>query len=303
MLVTVLYRNDGEPPVTGSSSFTDVAAGKWYTDAIQWASANGIVTGYEDNLFKGDEDISREQIASILYRFALYKKQDVSQGAELSGYADSAQVSDWALPGLKWAVAKGIINGRSENVLAAKEKVNRAEVATMIYRYLEPGSVTQLPVNQPEQVIQTETGNDTLSEEYQNLRSEGLDEFSNSRSVDVTMAKIDGIAKTLDPVRDRAKLYRLLDIKANIYANVRLHQQSIDASIASLEYADEYDYFSAYFSISDMYYNLGDKGKQLEYLKLTYDAKDHVAEDGYSDKPSIKATIDRLESQLSATNY
>lgn len=136
MLVTVLHRLAGLPAAGGDSSFNDVAAGLWYSDAVAWANANGIVGGFGDGTFGPSQNITREQIASILYRYAAFAGQDVSGAANLSTYTDAASIHDWALSGMQWAVAEGIIGGRPSGALDPRGVATRAEVAAMMMRFI-----------------------------------------------------------------------------------------------------------------------------------------------------------------------
>ncbi|HBV66804.1 MAG TPA: hypothetical protein DEF04_00455, partial [Clostridiales bacterium] len=90
MLVTVLYRMEGSPAVTTANTFTDVDGGQWYTDAVIWANAGGIVTGYGEGRFGANDPITREQMAAILYRYAQLKGYDVAKTTELTAYTDAA---------------------------------------------------------------------------------------------------------------------------------------------------------------------------------------------------------------------
>lgn len=136
MLVTVLHRLDGAD-ASGTNSFTDVLNGKWYTNAIAWASANGIVEGLSGNRFAPNAPIAREQLAAILFRYAKACGYDVSARAELTAYADSAQVSTWAGDAMRWAVAAGLISGRSGAQLAPKGEATRAEVAVILMNFVQ----------------------------------------------------------------------------------------------------------------------------------------------------------------------
>lgn len=136
MLVTVLHRLDGAD-ASGTNSFTDVLNGKWYTDAIAWASANGIVEGLSGNRFAPNAPITREQLAAILFRYAKACGYDVSARAELTAYADAAQVSTWAGDAMRWAVASGLISGRSGAQLAPKGEATRAEVAVILMNFVQ----------------------------------------------------------------------------------------------------------------------------------------------------------------------
>ena len=135
MIVTMLYRMEKEPAVTGALSFRDVPGGQWYTDAIRWATANGIVNGYSDTAFGPNDNVSREQLATILYRYARYKGVVPGAGADLSGFTDAEAISDWAEDALRWAVSKGIINGMGDGLLSPGAEAVRAQVATMLMRY------------------------------------------------------------------------------------------------------------------------------------------------------------------------
>ncbi len=140
MIVTILWRMEGQPIVAGDCFFTDVAAGEWYADAIRWANANQIVKGYSAEVFAPTQPITREQMATILYRYAKYKGYDGSRQADLSGYNDRQAVSDWAGEGLSWANAAGLINGLPGNLLAPQNSAARCQTAAILHRYLEKAS-------------------------------------------------------------------------------------------------------------------------------------------------------------------
>ncbi len=137
MLVTILYRLDGEPAVTKSIPFSDVPAGEWYSDAINWAAANEIVGGYGDGTFRPDRDLTREEAATILYRYATYKKYDVTTTAELTAYTDAASVQSYATAPMSWAVGTELINGTTETTLAPSGGAIRAQIATILMRFCE----------------------------------------------------------------------------------------------------------------------------------------------------------------------
>ena len=137
MIVTVLYRLEGAPTVSGSSGFTDVADGQYYADAVAWASSNGIVGGYGNGLFGPNDPITREQMAVILYRCAQYKGYDVTANADLSGYDDVAQVSSYALEALQWANAEGLVNGTSDTTLTPGGSATRSQIAVILMRFCE----------------------------------------------------------------------------------------------------------------------------------------------------------------------
>ena len=137
MLVTVLYRLEGQPAVTGGSAFADAAAGQWYTDAVIWATRNGIVNGYDNGKFGTDDNVTREQMATILYRYAQNCGYDTTARADLNGYTDAAKISSYAQEAMSWANAMGLINGRTAASLAPTGTATRAEVAAIFHRFVE----------------------------------------------------------------------------------------------------------------------------------------------------------------------
>jgi len=136
MLVTVLYRLEGQPMVYGSSAFSDVRSNQWYSDAVIWATQNGIIEGY-NGLFGTNDNITREQMATILHRYAQHKGYDVSDSNSLTGYSDYSDISVYALKSLKWANAEGLVTGRTTSTLAPKGTATRAEVAVIFHRFVE----------------------------------------------------------------------------------------------------------------------------------------------------------------------
>lgn len=137
MLAAILYRLEGSPKTLGSSSFADVEAGAWYADAVIWAESQGIVKGYDNNLFGTNDPITREQLAVFLYRYTMGKGRDISASSDLSGFVDADQISVYAVDAMKWAVALGLIQGKGENDLDPSASATRAEIASIMQRYLE----------------------------------------------------------------------------------------------------------------------------------------------------------------------
>jgi len=137
MLVTVLYRLEGKPAVTGSNGFADVSNGDWYSDAVIWASENKIASGYGNGLFGTNDKATREQMAAILYNYAKYKGSDVTNTKELSVYTDASDVSSWAQAAMKWAVAEGLIAGTTSTALSPAETATRAQAATILMRFAD----------------------------------------------------------------------------------------------------------------------------------------------------------------------
>ena len=137
MIVTILWRMEGSPVANYAMSFKDVKANQWYTEAIRWAQSTGVVEGYSDDAFGPEDIITREQLATILYRYAEYKGIDVSARSALAGFEDTSSISGWALDYVKWAVAVGMINGRTDTTIVPKGDATRAEAACMIQRFCE----------------------------------------------------------------------------------------------------------------------------------------------------------------------
>lgn len=137
-VVTVLYRMEGEPEVSGGVSFSDVKAGSWCEDSVAWAAEAGITSGYGNTgKFGPNDPVTREQLATFLYRYAQYKGFDVSAGEDLGGltHPDAAKVSSYAVPALQWAVAEGVIIGYSDSgKIGPKDGAQRAQLATMLMR-------------------------------------------------------------------------------------------------------------------------------------------------------------------------
>ena len=116
-------------------TFVDVPDGQWYTSSAEWAYKNGIVNGVGNDCFAPDRTITREEFATMLYRYTNYLEVDTSARVDYSDFADSDSVSDWATDAMSWAVAEGLINGKPGKLLAPQDTITRAEVATVIYRY------------------------------------------------------------------------------------------------------------------------------------------------------------------------
>ncbi len=138
MLVTVLWRMSGSPKAESGNPFTDVAADSWYADAVVWAAENKIVLGVGGGKFDPDTSVTREQIATILFRYAQANGVDVTKRAELKDFPDSAEVSEWAAEALQWAVAAKLVNGSEENgrnYLLPQGAATRAQLAAILMRY------------------------------------------------------------------------------------------------------------------------------------------------------------------------
>lgn len=140
MIVTILYRLEGSPDIAYTDAFSDVPAGKWYTDGILWAEQNGIVNGFGDGLFGPDRSITREQFAAILLRYRDYRGESTEGRADLSAFPDAGKVHTYARGAMEWAVDRGIIGGKKiDGVLCLQPEgsATRAECATILMRYCE----------------------------------------------------------------------------------------------------------------------------------------------------------------------
>ena len=140
MLVTILYRLEGSPNIENEIwgyPFKDVDVNAYYATAVYWARMNGIVAGYSDELFGPNDTITREQMAAILYRYAQYKGCDTTAKADLSKFADAAQVGSWAVDAIRWANAEGMINGTSDTTLSPKGSATRAQAAAILTRFCQ----------------------------------------------------------------------------------------------------------------------------------------------------------------------
>lgn len=136
MIVTILHRMEGEPPAA-PSGFKDVPTDTWFTNSVAWAAADGIVNGYSDQIFAPSDDVTREQIAAIIFRYAEKKGYEVSEHSDLSKYSDRDEISDWAEEALAWANGENLITGFDETTLAPGASASRAQVAVILKRFHE----------------------------------------------------------------------------------------------------------------------------------------------------------------------
>lgn len=135
MLATVLWRLESEAEAgQGAIDFADAVSGSWYADGVAWASAEGIVQGTGGNNFSPDNSITREQLVTMLYRYAANRGLDTGKRINLSAYTDGKEISDWATDAMEWAVSVGLIQGKGDGVLDAGGTATRAEVATVLQR-------------------------------------------------------------------------------------------------------------------------------------------------------------------------
>ena len=139
MMVTVLYRAEGEPEIKGTTTFEDVDTGAYYANAVVWAQQNGIIKGYSETEFAPDQNITREQIAAIMHRYAQYKGYDVRVGenTNILSYNDFGIISEYAIASMQYAVGSGSMTGKSESTLNPLDNATRAEIAAILHRFVE----------------------------------------------------------------------------------------------------------------------------------------------------------------------
>ncbi len=136
MVVTILYRLEGKPSIGTIAKFADVEKGIWYSEAISWGEENGIVLGFDENTFKPNDTITREQLSAIIYRYAKHKGYDILVDDNFKfNYSDVAEISDYAIEPMTWACAKGLIQGMQNNLLSPKSHATRAQIATVLTRF------------------------------------------------------------------------------------------------------------------------------------------------------------------------
>lgn len=187
MLVTILWRLDGEPIESGNA-FSDVANDTYYYDAVSWASKFGIANGYTERVFSPEDNITREQLASILYRYAEYKQYDTTPKSELSEYTDKKQISDYAVSAMQWTNANGIITGTTEDTLSPQGNALRCQIAAILNRFCNQFKVQQ-PVDESKEVTQSEAnknnGQSNIGSDSKQPSSEGMSSGSSSESGEI----------------------------------------------------------------------------------------------------------------------
>ena len=150
MLVSVLWRLEGRPEASGVNPFSDVQDGKWYTSGVLWAASKEIVSGFPNGTFAPDDSITREQMASLIMRYATYKGIELAQGASLDSFVDADKVQGWSKEAVAWAVAAGIISGNKQGdvyTLAPQASATRAQVASILMRFIENVMQPDQPVD------------------------------------------------------------------------------------------------------------------------------------------------------------
>ena len=137
MIATILWRLEGSPEVNYILTYEDVALNTWYTEAVRWATSEQIMRGYSDTEFGPDDPVTRQELATILFRYADYKGYDTTARADLSRYEDVNEVAEWALEAMQWVNAEGLITGTTATMLSPTSNASRAEVAVILMRFCE----------------------------------------------------------------------------------------------------------------------------------------------------------------------
>ena len=139
MLITVLWRLENEPAANFIMDFNDVVAGEWYTEAVSWATSENIISGIGNNLLGTNDEVTREQMATILYRYIQKKnvKTEFKTTTGVKDYTDSGAISEYAVSAIEWAVNAGIIKGKTQSTISPADSATRAEVAVMLMRFCE----------------------------------------------------------------------------------------------------------------------------------------------------------------------
>lgn len=153
MLTTVLYRLDGSKKSDKAPSFSDVKTADWFSNAVGWAAANGIVTGYGDGTFGAGDNVTRQQAALMFQRFAKYSGRITEGSADLSVYADTSEISDWALSSMGWAVSEGLISGTDSKSLMPSSFVTRAQTAAFLTRYMNGSALEKRTASYISQIV------------------------------------------------------------------------------------------------------------------------------------------------------
>ena len=146
-VVTMLWRIEESPIVESETTFSDVADRKWYTDAVAWAAASEIVAGYPDGTFAPNQNITRQELVTILFRYAGKKAPaaEAPEDVDLSGYSDAGQISAFAMVPMRWAVGTGVVSGTSSTTLSPKGTATRAQLVQMLYRWLAKPADDETP--------------------------------------------------------------------------------------------------------------------------------------------------------------
>lgn len=177
MIVTILWRLEGEPKIKSETTFLDVNYDTYYYNAVMWAAENRIVSGYDEEFFGPEDATTREQLATMIYRYAIYKGYDVSNKTSLIKYTDINQVSKYALSALEWASANEIITGTSEYMLMPQEHALRCQVAAILKRFCVQ-VVNSTPEDTEEMTNDSKNTNSKKDDTTEDSKNDGA--YSNS---------------------------------------------------------------------------------------------------------------------------
>lgn len=228
MIVTILWRLEDKPSEE-ETEFLDVQKDAYYFDAVNWAYANGIVNGYNDTSFGPEDDITREQLATIIYKYAVYKKYDVSEKASLDRYEDVNSISDYAIPALEWANANEIITGTPENLLLPQGSALRCQVAAILRRFcsrLVP--VVEKPIVKPE----SNSGSNITHKNIETVTG-STNETKNEKQSDSSVITLNSVF--VAPGNDAQILVKVENNPGILGMTLTLHYDEANISLESVE--------------------------------------------------------------------
>lgn len=228
MIVTILWRLENKPSEE-ETEFLDVQKDAYYFDAVNWAYANGIVNGYDEKSFGPEDDITREQLATIIYKYAVYKKYDVSEKASLDRYEDVNSISDYAIPALEWANANEIITGTPENLLLPQGSALRCQTAAILRRFcsqLVP--VKEKPIVKPE----SNSGSNSVHKNIETV-TESTNETTDEKQSDSSVITLNSVS--VAPDNDAQILVKVENNPGILGMTLTLHYDEANISLESVE--------------------------------------------------------------------
>lgn len=228
MIVTILWRLDGKSSEK-ETDFLDVQKDAYYFDAVNWAYANGIVNGYNETSFGPEDDITREQLATIIYKYALYKKYDVSGKASLDRYEDVNSISDYAIPALEWANANEIITGTPGNLLLPQGSALRCQAAAILRRFCsQMVPAEEKPIVKPE----SNSGSNSAHKNKETVGGE-TNETTDEKQNDSSVISLNSVS--VEPGNDAQILVKIENNPGILGMTLTLHYDETNLSLESVE--------------------------------------------------------------------
>jgi len=233
MVITVLYRLQGEPKIHFTTNFTDVKADKWYSNAVTWAAENDIVNGVGNGKFDPMGTITREQLATIMMRYAPHDYIITAERADITGYADYKRVHDYARDALAWANSVGLITGVTETTLAPREGATREQFAAIIRRFCEADFEYQYILEEPRPISKfTEPVYELVDDADIYVALDGND--SNPGTLDKPLATFEGAVEKVRELKKTAKDEIVVAFKAGDYGNLQIELTELDSGTAEV---------------------------------------------------------------------